>query len=142
MDKPESVLENETHKIIWYSEIQTDQQIAARWLDLVLISKKKRTGYPVDLTVTTEQRVKINKKKRQIFEPCQRTKKKSKYEDEGYTNFSWCAWNRLPKELTDIRGRIETIHTTELLGSARILRRVLETWGDLQSLRLRWKPAS
>ena len=27
----------------------------------------------------------------------------------------------------EIRGRIETIHTTTLLGSARILRKVLET---------------
>ena len=31
----------------------------------------------------------------------------------------------------EIRGQIETIQTTTLLGSARILRRVLEAWGDL-----------
>ena len=31
----------------------------------------------------------------------------------------------------EIRGRMETIQTTALLRSARILRRVLETWGDL-----------
>ena len=33
------------------------------------------------------------------------------------------------------RGRVETIQTTELLRSARILRGVLETWGYLLSLR-------
>ena len=44
----------------------------------------------------------------------------------------------LEKELEDleIRGRVKTIQTTALLKSARILRRVLETWVDLQSLEL------
>ena len=36
----------------------------------------------------------------------------------------------------EIRGREETIQTTALLRSARILRRVLEIRGDLVSLRL------
>ena len=35
-----------------------------------------------------------------------------------------------------IRGRVETIRTTTWLKTARILRRVLETWGDLLSLKL------
>ena len=39
----------------------------------------------------------------------------------------------------EIRGRVEIIQTTALLRSARILRRVLETWGDLLSLRLQWE---
>ena len=38
-----------------------------------------------------------------------------------------------------IRGRVGTIQTTKLLRSAKILRRVLETWGDLLSLKLQWK---
>ena len=36
----------------------------------------------------------------------------------------------------EIRGRVETIQTTALLRLARILSRILETWGDLQSLKL------
>ena len=50
----------------------------------------------------------------------------------------------LIKELEDleIRGRVETIQTTTLLRTARILRRVLETWGDLLSLKLQWKTIS
>ena len=36
----------------------------------------------------------------------------------------------------EIRGRAETVKTTELFRSARVLRRVLETRGDLLSLRL------
>ena len=39
-------------------------------------------------------------------------------------------------------GRVETIQTTALLKTARILRRVLETWGDLLSLNLHWNPIS
>ena len=38
--------------------------------------------------------------------------------------------------------RVETIHTTALLRTAWIMRRVLETWGDLQSLKLQWKTIS
>ena len=39
----------------------------------------------------------------------------------------------------EIRERLETIHTTTLLKKVRILRKVLETWGDLLSLKLMWK---
>ena len=47
----------------------------------------------------------------------------------------------LLKDLEDLEigRRIETIQTTALLRMARILRRVLETWGDLLSLKLQWK---
>ena len=36
----------------------------------------------------------------------------------------------------EVGGQMETIQTIALLRTARILRRVLETWGDLQSLKL------
>ena len=44
----------------------------------------------------------------------------------------------LLKDLDDLEvgGRVETIHTTALLRTTRILRRDLETWGDLLSLKL------
>ena len=42
----------------------------------------------------------------------------------------------------EIGGWTETIQTTVLLRMARILRRVLETWQDLLSLRLQWKTIS
>ena len=42
MLKQESFLENETHKILWVSEIQTDNSIPARKPDLVQINKKKK----------------------------------------------------------------------------------------------------
>ena len=42
----------------------------------------------------------------------------------------------------EVGGRVETIQTTTLLRTARILRRVLETWGDLLSLKLQGKTIS
>ena len=42
----------------------------------------------------------------------------------------------------EVGGRVETIQTTALLKTARIQRRVLETWGDLLSLKLQWKTIS
>ena len=42
----------------------------------------------------------------------------------------------------EIGGWVETIQKTALLRTARILRRVLETWRDLLSLKLQWKTIS
>ena len=51
---------------------------------------------------------------------------------------------RLLRGLEDfeIKGRAETIQTTTLLRTTRILRRVLKTWEDLLSLKLLWKTIS
>ena len=50
----------------------------------------------------------------------------------------------LVQELEDLKitGRVEVVQTTALLQSARILRRVLETWGNLLSLKLQWETIS
>ena len=50
--------------------------------------------------------------------------------DDGDSNFSWCAWNGL-QSLWKGTGRIETIQTTVLSRSDRILGRFLETFADL-----------
>ena len=42
----------------------------------------------------------------------------------------------------EVGERVETIQTTALLKTARILRRGLETRGDLLSLKLQWKTIS
>ena len=50
----------------------------------------------------------------------------------------------LLKGLGDLKvgGRVETIQMTALLRTARILSRVLETWGDVVLLKLQWKTIS
>ena len=58
------------------------------------------------------------------------------YEGDGDTNCNWNGPERL--EELEIRGRIETIQITALLRSARILRSVLETLGDLLPPIVQW----
>ena len=54
------------------------------------------------------------------------------------------AFGTITKGLEDLEvdERVETIQMTALLRTARILRRVLETWGDLLSFKLQWKTIS
>ena len=55
------------------------------------------------------------------------------------------AFGKVTKELLkglddlEVKGRVEIIQTTTFLRTDRILRRFLETWGDLLSLKLQWK---
>ena len=44
MYNPESVLENETHKLFWGFEIQTDHIISVRRPDLVIINNNKKVN--------------------------------------------------------------------------------------------------
>ena len=60
MHNLESILENETHKILWDFEIQTDHLISARRQDLVIVNKnKKRKSRIVDFSVPADHRVKL-----------------------------------------------------------------------------------
>ena len=42
MYNPESILEDEMHKLLWDFEIKTDHLISFRQPDLVIVDKKKR----------------------------------------------------------------------------------------------------
>ena len=42
MHNPAPVLENDTHKLLWDFDIQTDHQISTRRPDLIIINNKKR----------------------------------------------------------------------------------------------------
>ena len=46
------------------------------------------------------------------------------------------------QEDLEVGGQVETIQMTALPMTARILRRVLESWGDLLSLKPQWKTIS
>ena len=41
IQNPESVLRNETHKLLWDFDMQTDYLISARRPDLIIIKKKR-----------------------------------------------------------------------------------------------------
>ncbi len=59
MDNPESVLENERHKLLWDFEIQTDHLISARRPNFIIINKKERTCRIVNFAVPADHRVKL-----------------------------------------------------------------------------------
>ena len=116
-----------------------DHQILAKWPDLVIAT----FAIPANYRVKSKENEKKNK----------------------YLDLAWelkKLWNKkvtvipivigtlgrvtkiLIKGLEDlkIRGWVETIQMTALSRLARILRRVLETWGDFLSIKLQWETIS
>ena len=134
MHNPESVLENDTHKLWWDFDIQTDHLISTRRSDLIIINhKKERNCKIVDFAVPTDHRIKLkeNKKKDKYLNLARELKKTVEHESDNYTNHDWCFWysHQRIKGVDDleIKGRVENIQTTTLWRSARILRKVLDT---------------
>ena len=64
MHNPAAVHENDTHKLLWDFDIQTDHLISARRLDLIIINKKKRICQIVDFAVPPDQRIKLKKREK------------------------------------------------------------------------------
>ena len=61
MHNPAPVLENDTHKLLWDFDIQTDHLISARRPDLIIINKKKKKKICkiVDFAVPADRRIKL-----------------------------------------------------------------------------------
>ena len=59
MHNPAAALENDTHKLQWDFDIQTNQLISARRPDLIIINKKKRICIIVDFAVPADHRIKL-----------------------------------------------------------------------------------
>ena len=120
--------------------------ISARRPDLIIINKKKRICKIVDFAVPAGQKInlKVSEKKDKYLDLARELKKLLNMKVTIMPiviGALGTVTKGLLKGLEDLEvgGRIETIQTTALLGTARILRRVLETWGDLLSLKLQWK---
>ena len=145
--KPESILENETNKILWDFEMQTGKLILTRWVFLVIINKKKNKQTLPNSELYClrgpQRKIKENEKRDKYLDFARRLKKQ-RNTMVTVIPIIIGALETIPKGLVkeqeelEIRGRAQTIQTTALLRSARILRIVLETWGDLLSLRLQW----
>ena len=130
--EPESVLENEDYKILWDFIIQTDHVIEARRPDLVVVDKE-RSCKIIDFAVPGDGRIEEKEKD-----------KIEKYQDLGRELQK--IWNvkvkiiplvvgslgAIPKQFRKrlkqigITGGTAQVQKTVLLGTARILRKVLE----------------
>ena len=105
MHKPESVLENETHKIFWDFKIQTDHLIQARRPDVVLIKKKITTLWILPFQRTTEGKENKTKNLTNTW-ILPENRKAEEHESQGNNNCSCCARNG-PKEPEERTGEIE-----------------------------------
>ena len=152
------VLENDTHKLLWDFDIQTDPLISARRPDLIIINKKKKKKRKkkekkiskiVDLAVPADHRIKLKEcEKKDKYYNLARELKKLRNMKVTIIPIVTGAFGTVTKGLLkgledlEVGGRVETIQTTALLKTARILRRALKTWGDLLPLNLQWKTIS
>ena len=64
MHNPYSAHKNETHKILWDFEIQTDYLISVRQPDLVIFNKKKRSCSILYQGVSAKYSVKLKESKK------------------------------------------------------------------------------
>ena len=149
MHNPVPVLENDSHKFLWDFNIQTDDLIPARRPDIIIINKGKRICKIVDFAVLADHRINLKEgEKKDKYLDLARELKKLWNMKVTIVQIVIGALGTVTKGLLkgledlEIGGRVETIQTTALLRMARILRRVLETWGDLVSLKLQWKTIS
>ena len=134
MQNPAPVLENYTHKLLWDFGIHTDHLISARRPDLIIINKKKRTCKIVDPAVPADHRIKVKEcEKKNKYLDLARDLKKLRNMQVTVIPIVIGAYGTVTKGLLKgleglkVSGRVETIQTTALLRTARILRRVLET---------------
>ena len=133
MHNPEPVLENDTHKLLWEFDIQTDIQTARR-PDLIIINKKKRICKIVDFAVPADHKIKLKEcEKRDKYLDLARELKKTMNIKVTIIPIMIGAFGTVTKGLLkgledlEVGDRVETTQTTALLRTARILRRVLET---------------
>ena len=141
MHNPALVLENDSDKLLWDFNIQTDHLILARRPDLIIINKRKRKCNIVDFAVPADHRINLKEgeKKDKYLDLARELKKlwnmKVTIVPIVIGTLSTITRGLLKGlEDLDVGERVETIQMTALLRTARILRRVLETWGDLLSL--------
>ena len=134
MHNPAPVLENDSHKLLWDFNIQTDHLIPARRPDLIIINRKKRTSKIVDSAVPADHRIKQKEcEKKDKYLDLARELKKLWNMPVTIIPIVIGAFGTVTKGLLkgledlEVGGRVETIQTTALLRTARILRRVLET---------------
>ena len=147
LHNPESVLENATHKTLGFGDINRLSNLGQTTRPSYRKKKQqqqqqKRTCWIMDFAVPADHRVKLKKtKKRDKYQDLARELKKEtmEYESYGETNCNWCTRYRLAQGLEDLetRGRVETIQTTALLGSAKNSEK---SPGDLRRLAITQTP--
>ena len=136
MHNPASVLENDTHKLLWDFDIQADHLISARRPDQIIMNnnnKKKRTCKIVDFAVPADQWIKLKEcEKKDKYLDLARELKKLWNMEVTIIPIVIGAFGTVTKGLLkgledlEVGRRVETLQTKALLRTVRILRRFLE----------------
>ena len=101
MHNPAPILENDTHKLLWDFNIQTEHLISTRRPNLIIINKKtkkqkktQRICKIVDFAVTADHRIKLKEceKKDKYLKLARELKKPMEHEGDNYTNCARCFW--------------------------------------------------
>ena len=134
----ESVMENETHKLLWDFVIQTDHPISARRSDLVIINNKKRTYRIVDSTVPADYWVKSKEieKKDNYQDLARELKNTMEHESDGDNNNNSCSWyshQRISAEIGGL-GNKRTIGDHSNVSIIKIGQNTEKSPGDLRRL--------
>ena len=134
MHNPAPILKNNTHKLLRDFDIHMDHLISARRADLKIINKKKRTCKIVDFAVPADHRIKLKgcEKKDNYLDLARELKHLLNMQVTIIPiviGVFGTVTKGLLKGLEDLEvgGRGETIQTTTLLRTSRIVRRNLET---------------
>ena len=132
--KPEGVIEDEKIKILWDFNIQCDHQIHHRRPDIVVIEKKSKTCQIIDIAVPGDKRAysKENEKIENYEELRQELFKVWAMKKIEVIPVVIGALGIVTKRITNwikklgLKTRIGHLQKTALLGTARILRKVLQ----------------
>ena len=131
MHNPAPVLENDSHKLLWDFNLQTDHLIPTRRPDLIIINKKKkkkRICKIVDFAVPADHRINLKEsEKKDKYPDLARELKKLWNMKVSIVSIVIGALGTITKGLLkgledlEVGGRVETIQTTALLRTARVL---------------------
>ena len=94
MHNPTPVQENDTHKLQWDFDIQTDHLISARRPDLIIINKKnKSVKLSTYVSRFTTIKIKECEKRDKYLDLARELKKTIEHEGDNYTNYDCCLWH-------------------------------------------------
>ena len=129
----ESVLENENYKLLWDFSIRTDHNIEARRPDLVLVDKSEKRCQIIDVAIPEDSGVKEKEdEKTEKYQNLARELRRLWEVKTKVVPIVVGALGTVPLRLkANLKGigvdtSITLIQKSALLGSARILRKVLE----------------
>jgi hypothetical protein len=135
LHEPQGVMENERVKVLWDIMIQCDHFIVCRRPDIVVVDKSERYCFLIDIAIPGDDRVgkKEDEKIEKYEELRQEISKIWKMKKVIVVPVVVGALGVVSKKLDewieklDVNIKIELIQKTALLGTARILRKVLNT---------------